>query len=86
MSELDTAMEAFSAALDKLEGALGGHEVRAEARSELENQIASLKEDRARLAEELDIAHADVRRLDGLNAQASAEIDATLKDIDRLLA
>lgn len=86
MSELDKAMAAFSAALDKFEGALGGREVRAEARSELESQIATLKEDRARLAEELDIAHADVRRLDGLNARASLEIDATLKDIDRLLA
>ncbi len=86
MSELDEAMGAFSAALDKLEGALGGQEVRTEARSALENQIASLKEDRARLAEELDIARADVRRLDALNARASSEIDATLKDIDRLLA
>jgi len=86
MGKLEEAMSDFAAVLDRLDGALGGSSVRAEARGALESQIAALKEDRARLAEELDIMRADVRRLEGLNARASTEIGAALKDIDRLLA
>ncbi|MEQ9143500.1 MAG: DUF4164 family protein [Parvibaculaceae bacterium] len=86
MSKLDEAMSEFAAALDRLDGALGGQSVQIEARAELENQIAALKEDRARLAEEIDVMRADVNRLESLNARASAEIGTALKDINRLLS
>lgn len=86
MSKLDEAMAAFSQALDRLERASTGQNVRSEAKGELEGQIAALKEDRAKLAEELDIARSDIRKLEGLNALASTELGAALKDIDELLA
>lgn len=86
MSKLDEAMGEFNAVLARLDRALGGSSVRAEARGALENQIAALKEDRARLAEELDVMRADVRRIEGLNARASTEIGAALRDIDQLLS
>jgi multidrug resistance efflux pump len=86
MSKIEEAMSAFAGALDRMERAASGQSVRSEARSELETQIAALKEDRAKLAEELDIARSNVRRLEGLNALASTELGSALKDIDELLA
>ncbi len=86
MGKLDEAMSDFGVVLDRLDLAVGGSSVRAEARGALESQIAALKEDRARLAEELDVMRADVRRLEGLNARASSQIGVALKDINQLLS
>ncbi|MEQ9518844.1 MAG: DUF4164 family protein [Parvibaculum sp.] len=86
MSKIEEAMTAFTRAIDRIERASNGQSVRSEAKGNLEKQIAALKDDRAKLAEELDIARSDVRKLEGLNALASTELGSALKDIDELLA
>lgn len=86
MGILEDALAGFDAALNRLDGAIGGQSARVEAIGELESQIAALKEDRSKLAAELDQAKSRVQRLEGLNAHAVDEISDALGDINRLLS
>ncbi len=86
MSKLDSATERFKAALDKLEAGLHRQLVRAQAAGRLEEEVNTLKEDRALLAEELDQLKSDARRMNELNERASKTIANTIEGIREVLA
>lgn len=86
MSKLDSATERFKAALDKLEAGLHRQLVRAQAAGHLEEEVNTLKEDRALLAEEVDQLKSDARRLNELSERASETIANTIEGIREVLA
>jgi hypothetical protein len=86
MSKLDSATERFKAALDRLEAGLHRNIVRAQSASRLESEINASKEDRARLAEEIDQLKSDARRMNELNERASETLANTIEGIREVLA
>ncbi|MDO8420583.1 MAG: DUF4164 family protein [Parvibaculum sp.] len=86
MSKLDTATERFKAALDRLEAGLHRQIVRAQSAGRLESEVNTLKEDRAKLAEELDQLKSDARRMNELNERASETLANTIEGIREVLA
>lgn len=90
MSKLDTAMDRFSGSLDRLEALLNRRAAqirgRAGAGGDVPADISALREDRARLAEELDVMKAEVRRLSDLNQRASRDIAGAVDGIRNILA
>jgi FtsZ-binding cell division protein ZapB len=71
MRKLDSALERFSSAVDKLEATINRQVVRAQAAKRLQEEVDALKEDRSGLAEELDQMRSEARRLNELNERAS---------------
>lgn len=86
MSKLDSATERFKAALDRLEAGLHRQIVRAQSAGRLESEVNALKEDRAKLAEELDQLKSDARRMNELNERASETLSNTIEGIREVLA
>ncbi len=86
MSKLDNATERFKAALDRLEAGLHRQIVRAQSAGRLESEVNALKEDRAKLAEELDQLKSDARRMNELNERASETLANTIEGIREVLA
>ena len=86
MSKLDSATERFKAALDRLEAGLHRQIVRAQSAGRLESEVNTLKEDRAKLAEELDQLKSDARRMNELNERASETLANTIEGIREVLA
>lgn len=86
MSKLDSATERFKAALDRLEASVHRQLQRAQAAGPLEAQIAALREDRSRLAEELDATKADTRHLTELNEKASETLANAIDGIREIIA
>ena len=86
MSKLDNATERFKAALDRLEAGLHRQIVRAQSAGRLESEVNALKEDRAKLAEELDELKSDARRINELNERASETLANTIEGIREVLA
>lgn len=86
MSKLDSATERFKAALDRLEAGLHRQIVRAQSAGQLEGELNALKEDRARLAEELDQLKSEARRMNELNERASETLANTIEGIREVLA
>ncbi|MGK2740613.1 DUF4164 family protein [Tepidicaulis sp. LMO-SS28] len=88
MSKLDTAMDRFSGSLDRLEALLNRRaaQIRGKAGGEVPADIAALRDDRNRLAEELDVMKAEVRRLSDLNQRASRDIAGAVDGIRNILA
>tara|TARA_R110002110_G_C13359905_1_gene709350 strand:+ start:750 stop:1013 length:264 start_codon:yes stop_codon:yes gene_type:complete len=86
MSKLDSATERFKAALDRLEAGLHRQIVRAQSAGRLESEVNALKEDRAKLAEELDELKSDARRINELNERASETLANTIEGIREVLA
>jgi hypothetical protein len=86
MSKLDSATERFKSALDRLEAGLHRQIVRAQSAGRLENELNALKEDRARLAEELDQLKSEARRCNELNERASETLANTIEGIRGVLA
>ncbi|MES1990542.1 MAG: DUF4164 family protein [Pseudomonadota bacterium] len=86
MSKLDAASERFKAALDRLEAGLHRQILRAQLAGRLEGEMNALKEDRSRLAEELDQLKAEARRINELNERASETIANTIEGIREVLA
>ncbi|MDR3500005.1 MAG: DUF4164 family protein [Parvibaculum sp.] len=86
MSKLDTATDRFKAALDRLEAGIHRQLVRAQSAGRLENEMVALKEDRARLAEELDQMKSEARRLNELNERASETLADAIEGIREVLA
>lgn len=86
MSKLDNATERFKAALDRLEAGLHRQIVRAQSAGRLESEVNTLKEDRAKLAEELDQLKSDARRMSELNERASETLANTIEGIREVLA
>jgi len=86
MTKLDSAMERFSSAADKLEATINRQVVRAQAAKRLQEEVDTLKEDRAGLAEELDQMRSEARRLNELNERASETLADAIEGIREVLA
>lgn len=86
MSKLDVSMERFSKALDILEARLLSQAHQKRSTSEIERDLAALREDRARLAAELGSVKAEAQVLEGLTTDVSAKLDATIEDIRNVLS
>lgn len=86
MSKLDTAMDRFAQALDLLEGAMQNHKSRLQSSDGLERELAGLRADRARLAEELAAMRERADRLTDLNVRASNQLGGAIDELNRVLA
>jgi len=86
MSKLDSATERFKAALDRLEAGIHRQLLRAQSAARLENEVDALKQDRAKLAEELDHMKSEARRLNELNERASETLANAIEGIREVLA
>jgi len=86
MSKLDSAVERFSGALDRLEATINRQVQRAQAARRLQEEVDTLKEDRSELAEELDQLKAEARRLNELNERASETLADAIEGIREVLA
>ena len=86
MSKLDSAMERFTAALDRLEAGINRQVVRGQAAAHLQEEVTALREDRARLADELDQMKSEARRLNELNERASETLTNAIEGIREVLA
>ncbi|MEX0838373.1 MAG: DUF4164 family protein [Parvibaculum sp.] len=86
MRKLDSALERFSSAVDKLEATINRQVVRAQAAKRLQEEVDALKEDRSGLAEELDQMRSEARRLNELNERASETLANAIEGIREVLA
>ncbi len=86
MSKLDSEMDRFSSAVDKLEATINRQVLRAQAAKRLQEEVETLKEDRAELAEELDQIKSEARRLNELNERASETLADAIEGIREVLA
>lgn len=77
MSNLESALQRFGRALDRLE-AVTNRRIGVSGRDRVNTQISELRTDRAKLSEELDVMKAEARRLSQLNDRASEEIGAAV--------
>jgi hypothetical protein len=93
MSRLESAMNQFSQALDRLEAAVnrrgaGGAGSAAGpggASEKILREIQALREDRAKLAEALDSARADYAALESVGDEVEGRLDGAIRDIRRVL-
>lgn len=85
MSKLDSAMERFSAALDRLEAGINRRTITSQANGSLEREIAALRDDRSRLADELDRMKAHARQLDDTANDVSDRLDEAIAGIRAVL-
>ena len=86
MNKLESAMERFAGALDRLEASINRRTLRSASAETLNNEINILKEDRAKLAEELDAMKSEARNLNELNERASETIANAIDSIRDVLA
>ena len=77
MSNLESALQRFGRALDRLE-AVTNRRIGVSGRDRVKTQLLELRTDRAKLSEELDVMKAEARRLSQLNDRASEEIGAAV--------
>lgn len=75
-------MESFSQALDKLEATVNRRVQRVKGTEGLDRELAALREDRARLAQELDSAKAKAKKLED---EVSTRLDGAIEDIRSVL-
>ncbi len=85
MSRLDATLERFSQALDTLEATINRRLQRQIASEHLEQELAALREDRARLAQELDTIKAESKALEGVTDEVSHRLDTAIRDIRAVL-
>ena len=85
MSRLDTAMGTFSKALEELERTVNRNLQRHAAAEGLERELAALRQDRARLAQELDSVKSEAKALEGVTDEVSDRLDTAIRDIRSVL-
>ncbi|MET0605233.1 MAG: DUF4164 family protein [Beijerinckiaceae bacterium] len=78
---LDRALARLAAALDGLETVVGLKLAHEGARPELEAELSVMQEDRARLAQDLDMALARAGALDAALAETGERIDRAIGEI-----
>ena len=78
-------MGKFESALDALETALAQARETGEQPEENDGEVTALKEDRARMAEELDQVRSNANRLLEANTQAEARINNAMERIKSVL-
>jgi predicted nucleic acid-binding Zn-ribbon protein len=86
MSNLDKSMETFSHALDQLEAALNRQSLTEKSAEAMEKEIAVLKEDRSRLAQELDAARSELAVLASTAGRIGGQVDSAIEEIEAVLA
>ncbi|MFN9542894.1 MAG: DUF4164 family protein [Alphaproteobacteria bacterium] len=91
MSKLDSAIRNFNAALDRLEEAARNRGARAPGeQASIEQEIAvelrALKEDRARLAEELNRLNVEKIALEGVTDEVAGRLEGAIREIRAVLA
>jgi len=85
MSRLDKSMERFARALDRVEATVNRRLQRTRAAESLEQELAALRQDRARLAQELDNMKAETKALEGVTDEVAARLDTAIRDIRAVL-
>ena len=75
-------MESFAEALDKLEATVNRRLQRVKGTEGLDRELAALRDDRARLAQELDSAKSKARKLED---EVSTRLDGAIADIRSVL-
>jgi len=78
LTRLDKALDSFEVAAVRVTQA-------SKAQSSLQGEVDALREDRARLAEELDAVKSQARRLGETNEQVAARLDGIMHNIRALL-
>ncbi|MCC7346439.1 MAG: DUF4164 family protein [Variibacter sp.] len=84
-ADLDQALARLAAALDGLETIVGLRLAHDGARPEREAEFAVMQEDRARLAQDLDVALTRANRLDQTLAETGERIDRAVGEIRAVL-
>jgi chromosome segregation ATPase len=89
MSRLESAMDQFNQALDRLDRALrqrGAAGAGAERGAEKAlREVQALREDRGRLAEALQSARTDYAALEAVSEEVEERLDSAIRDIKRAL-
>jgi predicted nucleic acid-binding Zn-ribbon protein len=85
MSKLESAMASFSKALENLETSVNRGIQHQAASSGLEREMSALRQDRARLAQELDSVKSEAKALEGVTDEVSERLDTAIRDIRSVL-
>jgi len=85
MSKLDAALDRFSWALDQLEAGVNRHEIALQTAAAGNSEVAALRADRSRLADELDRMKAHARTLDETAGAVSGRLDEAIAGIRAVL-
>jgi predicted nucleic acid-binding Zn-ribbon protein len=86
MSRLDSAKTRFTAALDKLETALAKKAASVRLDETLTRELAGLKEDRARLAAELERLNGEKVALEGFTDEVAGRLEGAIREIRAVLS
>ena len=91
MSKLDSAIQKFNSALERLENAAQGNAPAAQAKpvsfeQEIAVELSALKEDRARLADELTRLNVEKIALEGFTDEVAGRLEGAIREIRAVLA
>ena len=91
MSKLDSAIQKFNSALERLEKAAQGNAPVAQAKpvsfeQEIAVELSALKEDRARLADELTRLNVEKIALEGFTDEVAGRLEGAIREIRAVLA
>lgn len=79
-------MARFSAALDRLEASLAQREAKQRLDETLARELAGLKEDRTRLATELERLHSEKVALEGFTDEVAGRLEGAIREIRAVLS
>jgi predicted nucleic acid-binding Zn-ribbon protein len=88
MSRLDSAIQRFTSALERLESAAkqGKRHVMSPFDDGLAKELNALKEDRARLADELTRLNVEKGELEGFTQEVAGRLEGAIREIRAVLA
>lgn len=86
MSRLDSALARFSAALNTLDAALAKKPVAPRLDEALTRELAGLKDDRARLAGELERLNGEKVALEGFTDEVAGRLEGAIREIRAVLS
>ncbi len=88
MKKLDSAIARFNAALERLEVAAksGNEHVTSPFDDEIEGELNALREDRARLADELSRLNVEKVALEGFTDEVAGRLEGAIREIRAVLA
>ena len=84
-ANLSSALDSLTRAVASLESSAARHNSRAELTGNAETELMLMREDRARLAAELDEALARAAKLEQLQSEASLQLDQAIASVRSLL-
>ncbi len=85
MSKLDTAIDRFGKALDRLEAAIVRRSQSVREAPLAQREVQALRDDRVRLAGELDAVKADYAALESVSDEVEVRLDGAIREIQRVL-